>query len=386
MSLFWRGAKRAADLDAFHIPPNSARWSPDVVGERSLRVSAMWAARRLRADLISTLPVDVYRQIEGRAVEVPKPAFFRRPSSMFSWQEWLYATQSDLDAYGNTFGLIVAYDGGGRPAQIELTPAAEWTVRVTAAGAVEYRRKGVLVPNAEVWHERQYVVSGLPVGLSPVAYAALSVAHNLSAQEFAVQWFTSGAQPSGVLRNRERTMTPDAAAVMKDRFRAATQRREVFVTGSDWEYSPAAGAASDAKFLDAISATAVDIARYMSVPADIIDAAVSGESITYANITERNLQLLTLNLGPAITRRELTFSERLTASPRFVKFNTDALLRMDARQKTELLAAGIDARIRTPDESRAILDLPPLTDDDYAQFDRLFGKQPPPGTKTGVPA
>jgi HK97 family phage portal protein len=169
-------------------------------------------------------------------------------------------------------------------------------------------------------------------------------------------------------------MTPDAAAVMKDRFRAATQRREVFVTGSDWEYSPAAGAASDAKFLDAISATAVDIARYMSVPADIIDAAVSGESITYANITERNLQLLTLNLGPAITRRELTFSERLTASPRFVKFNTDALLRMDARQKTELLAAGIDARIRTPDESRAILDLPPLTDDDYAQFDRLFGQ------------
>lgn len=386
MSLFFRGQQRAANLDAFNPPTNGSLLFGDVGGHQSLRVSAMWAARRLRADLISTLPVDVYRRVEGRAVEVAKPAFFARPSSMFAWHEWMYATQSDLDAYGNTLGHVVSYDGAGRPAQVELSPAAEWTVRLTPDGRVEHRHHGKLVPGAEVWHERQYVVSGFPLGLSPVAYAALSLEHNLSAQEFAVQWFTSGAQPSGVLRNRERTLDPSAAAVMKDRFRAATQKREVFVTGSDWEYSPAAGAASDAKFLDAISASAVDVARYMSVPADLIDAAISGQSITYANITERNLQLLTLNLGPAITRRELTFSERLTAAPRFVKFNTKALLRMDARQETDLLSAGIDARIITPDESRAILDRPPLTDDDYAQFDRLFGKQPPPGTKTGVPA
>lgn len=387
MSLFQRRTSRSADLSAFMPPPNSSRFS-QVSGDRSMRVSSMWAARRLRADLISTLPRDVYRKVGDLAVEVVKPPFFARPSSMFDWQEWMYASQMDLDAYGNAFGQVTARDGTGRPAQIELSSAAEWTVRLDAAtGRLEYRRRGVLLDTADVWHERQYVVPGVPVGLSPVAYAVLPLEHNLAAQEFAVAWFASGAAPAGVLRNRERVLDKVAAGVVKERFKVATQSREPFVTGSDWEWSPAEGASSDARFLDAISATAVDIARYMSVPADMIDAAVSGENVTYANLSQRVLQLLVMNLGPPIARRESAFSERLVAAPRFVKLNSDALLRMDAQAKTELIGKGIDARILTPDEGRAILDRPPLTDDDYDQFDRLFGAtKQTPGAKTGVQA
>jgi hypothetical protein len=116
------------------------------------------------------------------------------------------------------------------------------------------------------------------------------------------------------------------------------------------------------------------------------DSGTAKSSITYANVTQRNLQLLTLNIGPGLTRREATFSDRLVAAPRFVKFNTDALLRMDAAAKAELLGQNVDKRLRTPDEARALLDLPPLTEDDYAQFDRLFGStKQTPGSKTGAP-
>ncbi|MBK7823611.1 MAG: phage portal protein [Tessaracoccus sp.] len=388
MSLFQR---READLSAFSPPSNS---SIDALlgglgGDRSLRSSAVWAARRVRADLISSLPRDVYRKVAGRSVEVPRGLFFDRPSSLFSWPEWVYASQMDLDAYGNAFGEVAARDGAGRPAQVELSSATEWTVRRDqTTGVVTYRHRGQLVPTADVWHERQYVVPGFALGLSPIAYSALSLAHNLSAQEFAVQWFTSGASTAGVLRNKERTLDKGQAAVMKDRFRVATQRREVFVTGSDWEFSPADGASSDAKYLDAISATAVDFARYYSVPADLIDAAVSGQSVTYANLTQRMLQLLVVNLGPAIDRREQSISERILPKPRFFRFNSGALLRMDEAAKTELLGTSVDKRILTPDEARGLLDREPLTEDDYAQFDRLFGatKQIPGSKTTGVSA
>ena len=395
MSLFRR--TQPDFLDPFVVPPNSAqpRLIDSTMGrfaprDRSMRVSAVWACLRLRADLVSTLPVDVYRRVDGRAVEVPKPPVLVHPSAMHPLlNEWLYATQIDLDRYGNAFGRIVARDGAGRPAQIEPSDAAEWTVRLDReAGRVEYRHLGRLVDNADVWHERQFVVAGLPVGLSPISAAAMTLAHNLSAQEFALTWFTSGASPTGMLRNKEKTITQPEALIMKERFRAATSSRGVFVSGSDWEYAPAAAAASDAKFLDAIGATSADVCRYLGVPADMIDAdsGTAKSSITYANVTQRNLQLLTLNIGPGLTRREATFSDRLVAAPRFVKFNTDALLRMDAAAKAELLGQNVDKRLRTPDEARALLDLPPLTEDDYAQFDRLFGStKQTPGSKTGAP-
>lgn len=385
MSLFRRSAHIGAFVDPYRPPPNSSRLGATGTGS-ALRVSAVWACLRLRADLISTLPVDVFRTVEDRSVEVPKPSMMINPAAGTLWNEWLYATQLDLDRYGNAFGTIVARDGAGRPAQIELSDASEWSVRRTVGGPVEYRHRGQLVTTADVWHERQFVVAGLPVGLSPIAYAAYSVQHNLSAQQFALTWFDSGASPAGTLKNKAKIIEADDAATMKERFRVATQNRDIFVTGSDWEYTPAASAASDAKFLDSIRATSSDICRFFGVPGDVIDVASDAKSaVTYANVTQRNLQLLTLNLGPAITRRELAFSARLVAAPRFVKFNVDALLRMDAKSKVELIASSITTRIMTPDEGRALLDRAPLTGADYDQFETLFGAtKPTPGSKTGA--
>ena len=135
-----------------------------------------------------------------------------------------------------------------------------------------------------------------------------------------------------------------------------------------------------------MQSSTLDICRYYGVPGDMIDAETSTGSITYANVTQRNLQLLTMNIGPAITRRERTFSRRLVAQPRYVKLNTDAMLRMDSRGKLELIALGVDKMLYTHDEGRALLELEPLTDEQIAKEAQIKGPQPAPGTKTGVPA
>ena len=385
MSLIFGRSRREADLSALSVLSRGRSTGGTVTAtpDTALRSGAVWACLRLRADLISTLPLDVFREVAGRSVPVPKTPFFISPSGDFQWHEWLYATQFDLDRYGNVFGQVVATDGAGRPAQVELSDINEWSVRRGKEGEWEYRRSGKVVPRELVWHERQFPVAGLPVGLSPVAYAQWTTSHYLSAQQFALDWFEGGF-PTGTLKNTEQVVEEKAAKVIKERFRVATQDRDVFVHGSDWEYTPAGGAASDAKFLDAMKASTVDICRYYGVPGDMIDAETSSGSITYANVTQRNLQLLTMNVGPAITRRELTFSRRLVAAPRYVKLNTDAMLRMDARGKLELLGLGVDKTIYTHDEARALLDLEPLTDEQIAKEAQIKGPQPAPGTKTGV--
>lgn len=380
---------READLDPFRPPAPGARsfGRGKATPAEQLRIGAVWAALRLRADLISTLPVDVFRKVGGRPVEVPKPSVFVDPMAGWLWNEWAYASQMDLDRYGNCLGFVVSRGGDLRPSQIELTDAADWSVVMSSSGAWEYQYRGTPQRKSDVWHERQYVAAGLPFGLSPVAHAAWSTGHYLSAQQFAVDWFTSGASPSGVLKNRSKQVDPGEAATVKERFRAAVSRRDVFVTGNDWEYTPSASAASDAKFLDAMQTSIPDVCRFYGVPADMIDAETSSSTITYQNATQRNLQLLTINLGPAIARREARWSHDLVAAPRFVKMNTDAMLRMDAKGKLEVIGLGVDKGIYTHDEARDLLDLEPLTDAQIAKEHAIKGTAPKPGTKeTGAPS
>lgn len=345
---------------------------------KAMTHSVVWAATQLRADLTSLMPVDVYRPTKGRNLEVDTPPVLQRPAEFAEGKamtigEWLYATQVSLDTTGNAVGLIRAFDAMGVPAQIEPVDMDEVSFTVRGTRIVEYRIAGELVDSKFIWHERQYTAAGIPVGLSPITFAALQLSSGIAAQEFARDWFSNGAVPSAILRNSKRTLTGDQATAAKKKFQETIRNGDVFTTGSDWEYVPVSAKAAESGWIDQMQYTNADICRFMRVPADMVDVGVDGSSsITYANITQRNLQLLVMNLGGSIKRREDALSQ-LTPGGRFVKLNRNAVLAMDAKSRADLLKTRIDARTITPDEARAIEDQPPLNEDDYQQFDRLFG-------------
>ncbi|HET6262158.1 MAG TPA: phage portal protein, partial [Chloroflexia bacterium] len=100
MSLFFRGggqSKRFTDMTA--IPPNSqvgrlSAGATSVTTDTSLRSSAVWAALRIRANLISTLPLDTFRRINGLQVNVGNPRVkWVNGGQEIRWDEALYATQ-----------------------------------------------------------------------------------------------------------------------------------------------------------------------------------------------------------------------------------------------------------------------------------------------------
>ncbi|MGW5852094.1 phage portal protein [Streptomyces sp. NPDC055254] len=384
MSLFKRrsiAGPTAGEL----IPPRPVQRAGGVTvtNETALRHSAVWACLRLRANLVSTMPVDVYRRVGEMKVEVPKPPVLVNPGGeRVGMMEWLYSTQFDLDRAGNCFGLITARDGLGLPARIDLVPLADVTVR-QRDGVVTYRIGQQEYAAHEVWHERQYTMAGLPVGLSPIAYAAWSIGEYLSIQQFALDWFGNGAVPSAHLKNTAKVIDPVAADEAKRRFKAATSSQDLFVTGSDWEYKMIQADAAGADWIEAKRYGIGDIARFFDCPGDLIDAAVGG-SMTYANITQRNLQLLVMHLGPAVIRREDALSS-LTSRPRFVKLNTDALLRMDPQTRAAMLRTQIESRQLAPSEARELEDRQPFTEQQLAEFDRLFGTKNPAPTAAAAP-
>jgi phage portal protein BeeE len=367
VSLFGRRDAPGQTADQSIPPrPGTSGGAAAVTQETALRHSAVWACLRLRANLISTMPVDLYRKVQGIQVEVTKPPVLITPGGAeVEMPEWLYSSQFDLDRAGNTVGLITAKDGLGFPARIELAPISDVTVQMRK-GKKKYRIAGTTYEPDEVWHEKQYTVAGLPVGLSPVAYAAWSISEFLSIQQFALDWFSGGAIPSAHLKNTAKTLN-----------------QELFVTGNDWDYEMIQAEQAGADWIAAKNFGIGDIARFFDCPSDLIDAAVSGSSVTYANMTQRNLQFLVMSLGPAVKRREDALS-RLTSRPRFVKLNTNALLRMDPQTQAAVLKTQIDGRMIAPSEARALYDRMPYTEDQLAEFDRLFGKgtQPTPTTAT----
>ena len=355
-----------------------------VTNDTAMRHSAVWACLRLRGDLVSTMPIDVYRRVGDIQIEMSKPPVLVNPGGeRVDICEWMYSSQVDLDRAGNAIGLITERNAANLPQRIDLQPIDACTILEKKSGEIKYRIQGTVYPADQVWHERQFTIPGLPVGLSPVAYAAWSIGQYQSAQKFALDWYGTGGVPKGHFRNTELTQIgQDVADAAKVRFKSSIEGNDIFVSGKDWEYNPFQAEAVGADWLEAQKYGIGDIARFFGCPGDLIDAAVSSGSITYANITQRNLQFLIMHLGPAVYRREKSLS-RLLPAPRYVKLNTSALLRMDDQTRAAVIKTKIESRTLAPSEARELDNLPPFTPEQIAEFTTLFGptKATPPSTQ-----
>jgi HK97 family phage portal protein len=364
--------KRDAQFEGTTVPARPTWGKGGVVTSKTaLRQSAVWGAITLRADLMSSFPIDVFRRVNGIQLEVPKPPVLVKPSGEQSTiREWMYSSQMDLDRVGNCYGVITERDGNNKPSRIDLVSHDSVSVRVKG-DEVTYIIKGKTYSADQIWHERQYTLPGHVMGLSPIAHAAWSLGLWASAAEFAADWFGNhGMIPSGTLRNKSKVLAPGEAEVVKARYKASRETADIFVTGNDWEFTTNSAAVADAKFLETQGASDIDAVRFFGVPGDMVDVATKGSSITYANITQRNLQFLITKMGPAVARREDALSS-LLAEPRFVKLNTSAVLRMDPETTSRILINEVQGKITAPSEARALMNRAPFTADQIAEFEQL---------------
>jgi len=355
-----------------------------------MQQSVIWAGMNLHAALESMMPVDTFRVVDGAKVNVPNPNVLVNPSSFAEGQpdtiaDWLYASRMSLQGWGNSFGEVTARDSLGIPSQIQLVPADDVTCKIRDRRIVEYRYGRTVMRPDQVWHERSNLLPGIPVGLSPIAYAMLAIETAASARTFAADWFGNSAFPGGHMKNSEKVLTDGQSDAIRSRFSSQQEAGGLLVTGKDWTFSAIQAKAAEAGFIEAMSYTDVELCRYMNVPANIIDVAVTGGAqINYANITQKNLDFMVSRMGPNLKRRDDKLST-LTARPRVVRLNRAAFLAMDPATTADLMKVQIDSRTRTPSELRKLEDRPAYTEADYAEFDRLFGSKnqtPTKGTTT----
>lgn len=339
------------------VPMSSV--SSSISEKESLAHSAVWSCVWLIADLLSTLPLKVYRTAGGKAVELPTtPSLFSSPSIEVSPIDWVSQHVTSLLMRGNAYGVVTSRDSMGWPTSIENVSPDVVRVSRDDKGKRTYRIGTRTVDASEVFHVIGRPWAGLPFGLSVIEYAARNIRLGLSTEKFGSDFFDSGGHPTGVL-STERDVSSEQAEAVKDRFVTATSGRGVVVLGQDLKYSPLQITPNESQFLETIAASDVTVARWFGVPPELIAAASSGQSITYANLNDRMRSLLIFALNPWLARLEYAYTT-LLPRPQYVKFTTGGMLRADITTRYAAYKTGIDAGFLTVDEVRAYEDLPPI--------------------------
>lgn len=333
---------------------------------RAMQLAAVWGCIDLIASIVSTLPIEEYRRVGGVRIEQSPPLLLVDPAGDGTGVEmWIRQLITSCLLRGNGYGLILAVGADGWPSQIEsLHPdRVTWRRRLNF-GPVESLLDNKLVdrwPAGPLWHLPVYVLPGSPVGMSPIQFAAQTIGLGLAAQKYGAEWFGQGKIPPATLET-EQPVDGTQAAALKERVNAALADGGPLVLGAGLKFNPISVAPNEAQFLETMEYNSDDIARFFfrRPPGE-------GGNVTYANVEARSLDLLTYTLSEWLVLIEKALT-RLRPRPRYVKFNADAFLRVDAMTRAKVLDIQVRGGVRNRDEARAYDDMKPIPDGTGVEF------------------
>jgi HK97 family phage portal protein len=385
MSLIWSRKAETRDIsygDVWSRGGDVSAISSSTINS-ALRLAPVYAATRLIADQFAAAPLRAYKVApDGTRGRMDRqPSLITAPSGTVSAFTWKYQAITSVLLRGNAYGLVTETDAQGWPTTIEWMNPDKVVVDETLASP-RYFYDGRPLDRLSVVHIPGYVVAGSCIGASPLTAFKTVIDTGLRAQEFGNDWFKNGAVPGGVLKNTAQQIGPEVAQAARDRFKAATRGRELFVTGSDWEYSTLSVPADEARFIETLKLTATQIANVYGVPPERVGGE-TGSSMTYGNREQDSLDLVTYGLRPWFVR----FEEALTSlmpRPQYAKFNIDAIVRADLLTRMQAHEIATRVGLETNDEAREIEDRPPLTTDQKAEWVDTYRKANAPTTAPGA--
>ncbi|MFJ4365076.1 phage portal protein [Streptomyces chartreusis] len=363
-----RGAERR-DLGVNDVPwPTDDLASPAAVSEAgALRLTPVFAAGRLLATSVASLPIHQYRMVGETTSKLPLASLFRKPASQGTIDDWLKRAMLSLVYRGNAVGLVMERDWLEFPTKIEwLNPADVFVQDSNAIGTrgsftdPVWSYCGIELPSEDVVHIPWMTMPGRVWGLSPIAAYAVTVSTGLAAQKFIDDYFRAGGQPPGRFKNTMQTIDQGQARVIKTRVVQAIRSHEPIVFGKDWDYEPISVSVQEAQFVETQRLTATQIAAIYGIPPEKIGGETGG-SYTYSSPEQRQIEFIQDALLPYLVSLQNHLSELLPRG-QCIRFDADALIRVDLAGRMDSYEKGRLIGLWNIDEIRAKEDEAPLPD------------------------
>jgi HK97 family phage portal protein len=296
------------------------------------------------------------------SIPLSKPNDYQNRIQFYTW--WMVTKL----LYGNAYALKLR-DNRTMVSRLYMLDPRRVTPMVTPEGDVYYSLSGddlskipagMVVPASEIIHDRGLTLWHPLQGVSPIHACGISATQGLRIQANSAVFFGNMSRPSGVL-SAPATITDEVAARLKKDWNenfSAGNIGKLAVLGDGLKYEPMTITASDAELIEQLKWTVEDVARAFSMPLYKIGA---GPVPTNNNVEALHLQYYSDCLQNPIECVELCLKEGLgLAANQRIEFDLSGLLRMDQKTKLEMLKAGVDGGLLTPNEGRAELNKPPL--------------------------
>jgi HK97 family phage portal protein len=355
----------------------STRAGVTVTIDRAMQLSAVSACVRLLSESIASLPLNVYRRLDGgrreRVTTLPECRLLHdEPNGLMTSFVWRETSSAHLLLWGNAYSVILRADGATPSALLPIMPQYVHVMK-QPNGELAYHVNGHglnrIINQADMLHVPGLAYDGL-LGMSPIKYAAQSIGLALAAEAYGAGFFGNSSIPSGFISTTAK-LNPEQARDLGRRWSenyGGQRSQGTAVLDSGAKFERVTMPPEEAQFIETRKFQLADIARWYRVPPHMIGDL---ERATFANIEHQALQFVTHTLRPWLVRFEQEITRKLfpsnsdgTPSELYVEFNVDGLLRGDIKSRYEAYAIGRQWGWLSTNDIRTRENLEPVSDGD----------------------
>lgn len=338
-----------------------------VTRESAMQSSAVYACVRLLSETIASLPFNVHGGTENpEGIDKDNPLHIllhSQPNEMMSAFTWLELVVAHALYEGNHYSRIVE---NGRGDVVALLPLLPGQVQPFKHNAKLYYSvtnpdgsKEILL-DYQVFHVPGHGFDGVK-GYSAIQhYAREVIGLSLATQEHGARLFSNGTNLGGLLQTEHKIEADRQRALVKqfnEQFRGIQNAQKTAILTDGLKFEKVGMTSEDAQFLESRKFQVTEIARIFGVPPHMIGDL---ERATFSNIEHQNINYAMFSIRPWCKRIEGEANRKLCHRPYYARFNLDGLLRADFKSRMEGYSKGLSIGLMTPNEARALENLPPV--------------------------
>jgi len=314
----------------------------------ALKFTAVFAAMRLRAESVASLPKMVTEVTPKGRVDAKNHIVYKllkyKPNgwmNVFNFWEYLNAC---LDGWGNSYCIIVRSNNGNPAELIPIHPSLVFVA--FSSGRKWYRVSGSkyfdgVYSDDDMLHFFSMSLDGI-TGINPISYNAAAIKSGISATNFGNEFFDKGGNIKGVFETDKFLQSKDYKNIM-DHLQTYGNHDTPILEGG-LKYKAIGIAPEAAQMLETRTFALQDIARIFNIPPHLI-ADLSRS--TFSNIEHQDIQFVKYSIRPAVKRFETELDKKLLFDDEMgvieTKFNLDGLLRGDMKTRAEFYNRGIQS-------------------------------------------
>lgn len=350
---------------------------PYVSEHLAMNLSGVFRAVSLVAGSIATLPLCTYQTDPATKLRVPIGSFLDQPAPlingrpMFTPFDFKEMTMCHLLFHGNAFLMHVFNNAG---AISGLNPVHPMAVGVELDDRLPggKRYTATLLDGSTRTFDASSMTQIMGVsfdgirGISPLGHARTTFGSALAGDKAAANAFLRGPMIGGIASPAGDDFTPGEAEKigkqLNDQLTGPENAGAVRFLNRQINFNPWQMTAADAQFLESREFQIEEIGRWFGIPPHLLGVTEKATSWGQG-IAEQNRGLARYTLKPWTTRVDERLS-LLVPTAKTVEFDYREFVASSPEDVSKMLIAEVAGRVRTPNEARRELDLPPIAGGD----------------------